>query len=141
MKQLFFFILLTFNFSFAQSFKEEKISFSEYDNLKYIMSIDSNSKFYDSITRFYDVDNNIIYSSSSFSLLNKNMDLKIYNPYLYEYFYTDIISNIEIEVTGVLKIVGSNKFFILTVCNSVDGCEHYYYLNEKKISQSISKLK
>lgn len=135
----FIFIFLT-SFSFSQtSVKNEKISFSEYDNLKYIQSLDEDFVFTENIVRYYEKNSSTSYSLSNFTIGNKTVTIIIYPTSTIEYIINNNIANIQYTTTGTLKINGSNKFLTISSCN-VEDCTYWIYVNKDEVYKATAKV-
>lgn len=119
--------------------RDEKISYSEYDNLKYLASIDDSFFAFETIKRFYDNGTTLLYSVSDNSKDESFCKFTILPSGTIEYTTSRKIKGKAILNSGTLKINGVNYFLNISSCSD-ELCTYWVYVNKELVYKGDAKL-
>ncbi len=136
---LFFISFSAFSQIHFLTHQDEKISYSEYDNFKYIASIHPNFSASENIKRYYDNGKVLLYSTSELSSEDKTCVVYIYPSGTIEYTITLKIKGQAVTEQGTLKINGVNYFLSITSCNE-KTCECWVFVNKEQVYKGNAEI-
>lgn len=118
---------------FSQLLKNEKISFSEYEDLKYISTKENAGfNFFENINRVYDTKGNLMYSQLIYKKDYVNVTYTIYKNGDINYTYTANAGSQTFTINGNLTKYGVNKLLSRVECGA-GQCEYSVFMNNKNI--------
>ncbi|WP_374172727.1 hypothetical protein [Flavobacterium tructae] len=137
---LLFFI--SFN-SFSQihflTHTKEKISYSEYDSLKYLSSLDENFLFVDDVVRYYDNGTTLLYSVIEATKGSNTTKTYLYPSKSIEYTTTGKVDDNLLVRQGNLKINGQNNFLSISSCDA-KSCFYIIYVNKDVVYKNNAPI-
>lgn len=137
MKKIYLLLLLVSFCGFSQVAKTEKINFSEYDDLKYIKSIDENFTIWDTLKRFYDLKGNLLYSKINYTSVYA-YEVTIYPNGNINYTIQGNTANIEFTTVANMVKYGVNRVYSVGTCGGGE-CQYYVYMNNEQIYKGNSE--
>lgn len=117
--------------------KSEKITYKEYDALKYISSLDEKLLYSENVVRYYDNGTDLLYSIITTTKENSNTKILLYPTGTIEYITTVIGSESYLR-HGNLKINGVNNFLSLSSCNNKE-CYYWVFVNNEVVYKGAAK--
>lgn len=143
MKKITLLLLLISLKSFSQihflTHKDEKISYSEYDSLKYLLSLDQSLLYSENVVRYYDNGTTLLYSVIETSKENTVSKIYLYPTKTIEYTTTAKVSNNIIVRQGALKINGVNNFLSLSSCDNKE-CLYLVFVNKDSVYKGTAPI-
>ncbi|WP_294964970.1 hypothetical protein [uncultured Flavobacterium sp.] len=128
-------LFISFN-SFSQihflTHKQEKISYSEYDSLKHLSSLDENFLYTDDVVRYYDNGTTLLYSIIEVTKGDTSTKTYLYPSKTIEYVTTAKLGSGLLSRQGTLKVNGSNYFLSVSSCDS-KSCFYIIYVNKEAV--------
>lgn len=112
--------------------KDDKISYSEYDNLKHIASIDRNFFCDETVKRYYDNGTTLLYTIAEKTSNDKSCKVYIYPSGTIDYTTIVKVKDKFVIEQGTLKINGVNYFLNISSCND-ELCNYWVFVNKKEV--------
>lgn len=126
---LFFISLNSFSQIHFLTHKTEKISYSEYDSLKYIASMDEKFIYSEEVVRYYDNGTELLYSVIDNTKDTINTKIYLYPSKTIEYNTYVTLSGVSYLRHGTLNINGVNNFLSLSSCD-IKECYYWVFVNK-----------